>query len=196
MKKIILFTLMCLTIAFSYGDSKIGINKQEGRTLIKLSTNKGDIIIKLFSEDAPETSKNFINYVKGGNYNGTIFHRVINNFMIQGGGHLPDMSEVSTNPPIVNESNNNISNKKGTIAMARTSDPHSATSQFFINLKDNDFLDMKNSSDGYGYCVFGEVAEGIEIVESIGVAETGNKAGHADVPLNDIVLESAEFINN
>jgi len=187
---------MCLTIAFSYGDSKIGINKQEGRTLIKLSTNKGDIIIKLFSEDAPETSKNFINYVKGGNYNGTIFHRVINNFMIQGGGHLPDMSEVSTNPPIVNESNNNISNKKGTIAMARTSDPHSATSQFFINLKDNDFLDMKNSPDGYGYCVFGEVAEGIEIVESIGVAETGNKAGHVDVPLNDIVLESAEFINN
>ena len=196
MKKIILFTLMCLTIAFSYGDSKIGINKQEGRTLIKLSTNKGDIIIKLFSEDAPETSKNFINYVNGGNYNGTIFHRVINNFMIQGGGHLPDMSEVSTNPPIVNESNNNISNKKGTIAMARTSDPHSATSQFFINLKDNDFLDMKNSPDGYGYCVFGEVAEGIEIVESIGVAETGNKAGHVDVPLNDIVLESAEFINN
>ena len=196
MKKIILFTLMCLTIAFSYGDSKIGINKQEGRTLIKLSTNKGDIIIKLFSEDAPETSKNFINYVNGGNYNGTIFHRVINNFMIQGGGHLPDMSEVSTNPPIVNESNNNISNKKGTIAMARTSDPHSATSQFFINLKDNDFLDMKNSPDGYGYCVFGEVAEGIEIVESIGVVETGNKAGHADVPLNDIVLESAEFINN
>ena len=98
MKKIILFTLMCLTITFSYGDSKIGINKLEERTLIKLNTNKGNIIIKLFSEDAPETSKNFITYVEGENYNGTIFHRVINNFMIQGGGHLPDMSEISTNP--------------------------------------------------------------------------------------------------
>ena len=187
---------MCLTITFSYGCSKIGINEQEERTLIKLNTNKGNIIIKLFSEDAPETSKNFINYVEGGNYNGTVFHRVINNFMIQGGGHLPDMSEISTDPPIVNESNNNISNKKGTIAMARTSDPNSATSQFFINLKDNDFLDMKNSPDGYGYCVFGEVVEGIEIVESIGNAETGNKAGHADVPLADIVIESAELIDS
>jgi len=196
MKKIILFTLMCLTITFSYGDSKIGINKLEERTLIKLNTNKGNIIIKLFSEDAPETSKNFINYVKGENYNGTVFHRVINNFMIQGGGHLPDMSEISTNPPIVNESNNNISNKKGTIAMARTSDPHSATSQFFINLKDNEFLDIKNAPDGYGYCVFGEVVEGMEIVETIGAVETGNKAGHADVPLVDIVIESVELIDS
>jgi len=196
MKKIILFTLMCLTITFSYSGSKIGINEQEEITLIKLNTNKGDIIIKLFTKDAPETSNNFINYVKNGSYNGTIFHRVIKNFMIQGGGHLPDMSEISTNPPIVNESNNSISNKKGTIAMARTSDPHSATSQFFINLKDNDFLDMKNSPDGYGYCVFGEIIEGIEIVEDIGTVGTGNKAGHADVPLDDIVLENAEFIDN
>ena len=154
------FALICITISSCYGDSIQKINHGEETKLIKLTTTKGNIVIKLFADKAPETVKNFLNYTENGNYNGTIFHRVIENFMIQGGGLLPDMSEFASNAPVVNESNNDLSNKKGTIAMARTSDPHSATSQFFINLKDNDFLDKKNAPDGYGYCVFGEVVEG------------------------------------
>ena len=188
-------TLMFITISSSYGDSIQKIQNAEDTKLIKLNTNKGDIIIKLFTKEAPETSKNFVNYVEKGSYNGTIFHRVIANFMIQGGGLLPDMSEISSNPPVVNESSNNLSNKKGTLAMARTSDPHSATSQFFINLKDNDFLDKENAQDGWGYCVFGEVTEGIEIVEQIGLVETGNHpSGHQDVPRETITIESVEII--
>ena len=188
-------TLMFITISSSYGYSIQKIQNAEDTKLIKLNTNKGDIIIKLFTKEAPETSKNFVNYVEKGSYNGTIFHRVIANFMIQGGGLLPDMSEISSNPPVVNESSNNLSNKKGTLAMARTSDPHSATSQFFINLKDNDFLDRKNAQDGWGYCVFGEVTEGIEIVEKIGTVATGNHpSGHQDVPIETITIESVEII--
>ena len=188
-------TLMCITISSSYGYSIQKIQNAEDTKLIKLNTNKGDIIIKIFTKEAPETAKNFINYVEKGSYNGTIFHRVIANFMIQGGGLLPDMSEINSNPPVVNESSNNLSNKKGTLAMARTSDPHSATSQFFINLKDNDFLDKKNAQDGWGYCVFGEVTEGIEIVEQIGLVETGNHpSGHQDVPRETITIESVEII--
>jgi peptidyl-prolyl cis-trans isomerase B (cyclophilin B) len=178
--------LICITISSCYGDS---IHK-----LIKLTTTKGNIVIKLFSDKAPETVKNFLNYTENGNYNGTIFHRVIQNFMVQGGGLMPDMSEFVSNAPVVNESNNDLSNKKGTVAMARTSDPHSATSQFFINLKDNDFLDKKNAPDGYGYCVFGEVVEGMDIVENIGTVSTGNTGGHGDVPQEPIVVEKVEVI--
>ncbi len=163
--------------------------KNEDIKLVKLETNKGVISIKLFKDKAPETVKNFLYYAKNGQYEGTIFHRVIKNFMIQGGGHLPDMSQINTISPIVNESNNNLSNKKGTIAMARTSDPNSATSQFFINLADNDFLDKKNAQDGVGYCVFGEVTEGIEIVETIGEVSTTTKAGHSDVPEENIIIK-------
>ncbi|MBT5406329.1 MAG: peptidylprolyl isomerase [Gammaproteobacteria bacterium] len=162
--------------------------------MIKLTTTKGNIVIKLFSDKAPETVKNFLNYTENGSYNGTIFHRVIENFMVQGGGLMPDMTEFESNPPVVNESNNDLSNKKGTIAMARTSDPHSATSQFFINLKDNDFLDKKNAPDGYGYCVFGEVVEGINVIEEIGTVATTNKSGHGDVPQETIIIESVEVI--
>ena len=188
-------TLIFITISSSYGYSIHKIQNAEDTKLIKLNTNKGDIIIKIFTKEAPETAKNFINYVEKGSYNGTIFHRVIANFMIQGGGLLPDMSEINSNPPVVNESSNNLSNKKGTLAMARTSDPHSATSQFFINLKDNDFLDKENAQDGWGYCVFGEVTEGIEIVEQIGLVETGNHpSGHQDVPRETITIESVEII--
>ena len=188
-------TLIFITISSSYGYSIQKIQNAEDPKLIKLNTNKGDIIIKIFTKEAPETAKNFINYVEKGSYNGTIFHRVIANFMIQGGGLLPDMSEINSNPPVVNESSNNLSNKKGTLAMARTSDPHSATSQFFINLKDNDFLDKKNAQDGWGYCVFGEVSEGIEIVEQIGLVETGNHPSeHQDVPRETITIESVEII--
>ena len=163
--------------------------------LIKLLTNKGEITVELYEEKAPETVANFLKYVKDKKFNGTIFHRVIPNFMIQGGGHLPDMSEVPSYEPIVNESSNNLSNKKGTIAMARTSIPNSATSQFFINLRDNDFLAKENSQDGQGYCVFGNVIEGMEVVEQIGILPTGNNAGHSDVPIESVVIESVEIIN-
>jgi len=186
--------LICITISSCYGDSIHKINHGEETKLIKLTTTKGNIVIKLFSDKAPETVKNFLNYTENGNYNGTIFHRVIQNFMVQGGGLMPDMSEFVFNAPVVNESNNDLSNKKGTVAMARTSDPHSATSQFFINLKDNDFLDKKNAPDGYGYCVFGEVVEGMDIVENIGTVSTGNTGGHGDVPQEPIVVEKVEVI--
>ena len=187
--------LMCTTISSSYGDSIVKNNNTEDIKLIKLTTNKGSIVIKLFEDKAPETVKNFINYTTSGSYNGTIFHRVIKDFMIQGGGMLPDMTQIASNAPVVNEANNDLSNKKGTIAMARTSDPHSATSQFFINLKDNDFLDKKNAQDGWGYCVFGEVTEGLDIVESIGTVATDNKAGHGDVPIENIIIESVEVLD-
>jgi len=194
MKPIYFFALVCLTISPCYSDSIHEIKNTEDTKLIKLHTTKGDIVIKLFSDKAPETVKNFLHYTKNGNYNGTIFHRVIPNFMIQGGGLMPGMGEINTISPVVNESNNDISNKKGTISMARTSDPHSATSQFFINLKDNDFLDKANAPDNFGYCVFGKVVEGIEIVETIGAVNTGNNAGHSDVPLIDIIIETVEVI--
>ena len=193
MNRIISILLLCITIAFSYTFSK-SVDATSGEVkLAIIHTNQGKIKIKLYENEAPETSKNFINYAKSGKYNGTIFHRVIANFMIQGGGHLPDMSEITTNAPIINESSNNISNTKGTIAMARTSDPHSATSQFFINLKDNDFLDKSKSPDGYGYCVFGEVVEGIDIVEKIGATKTGNVGDFSDVPTNTITIDKIEI---
>jgi peptidyl-prolyl cis-trans isomerase B (cyclophilin B) len=168
-------------------------NTQETK-LIKLSTNMGDITLELFQNKAPETVANFLKYTNEGKLNGTIFHRVIPNFMIHGGGHLQDMSQIDTFDPVINESSNNISNKKGTIAMARTSSPNSATSQFFINLRDNEFLDKANSADGYGYCVFGQVTDGIEIVEQIGAVSTGNNAGHSDVPIENIIINEVTLI--
>ena len=194
MKKLILIFLLSLTIASTYGASKIENNKHEDTTLIKIYTTQGEIELKLFDDKAPETTKNFILYAEAGKYNGTIFHRVIKDFMIQGGGHLPDLSEIATESPVVNESNNGLSNKKGTIAMARTSDPHSATSQFFINLKDNDFLDKKNAPDNYGYCVFGEVTNGIDIVEKIGESQTGRNGMYDDVPMETVLIEKVEII--
>ena len=169
--------------------------KNEDIKLIKLETNKGEITLKLFTNEAPETVKNFLYYAENGHYEGTIFHRVIKGFMIQGGGHLPDMSSINSKEPVVNESNNNLKNKKGTIAMARTMEPHSATSQFFINLVTNEFLDKDNAQDGYGYCVFGEVINGMEIVESIGAVDTANKAGHSDVPIENIIINKVEVMN-
>ena len=169
-------------------------NKSQETKLIKLSTNMGDITIELFEDKAPETVANFLRYTNEGKLNGTIFHRVIPNFMIQGGGHMPDMSQIDTFDPIINESSNNLSNKKGTIAMARTSSPNSATSQFFINLRDNDFLDKANSADGVGYCVFGQVTDGIEIVDQIGVVSTGNNSGHSDVPIENVIINDVSVI--
>lgn len=163
-------------------------------TSVLMKTSKGNITIELDAEKAPKTVENFLSYVRSGHYNGTIFHRVISNFMIQGGGFTPDMTQKRTNAPIVNESSNGLSNKKYTIAMARTSIPDSATSQFFINVGDNDFLDKANSRDRVGYCVFGKVTSGSEVVEAIKVVPTTTKNGHGDVPAEAVLIESVEIV--
>jgi peptidyl-prolyl cis-trans isomerase B (cyclophilin B) len=163
--------------------------------MIILHTNHGDITLELDHAKAPLTSANFEQYVKDGHYNGTIFHRVISNFMIQGGGFEPGMNQKDTRANIKNEANNGLSNKTGTIAMARTSDPHSASSQFFINVKDNNFLDFTGENmQGWGYAVFGKVTAGMDVVEKIKGVKTGNKGGHGDVPLEDVVITSAEIV--
>lgn len=163
--------------------------------MIKLTTSLGVITLELDAEKAPETVKNFIAYVEAGHYDGTIFHRVIKDFMIQGGGMLPDMSQKSTQAPVKNEAANGLKNVRGSIAMARTSDPHSATAQFFINTVDNDFLNFRNESvQGWGYCVFGKVVEGMEVVDQIRAVKTGKSGFHSDVPLEAVVIEKAEVV--
>jgi len=163
--------------------------------MIKLHTNHGTITLKLDAEKAPETVANFIEYVKSGHYDGTIFHRVISNFMIQGGGFEPGMKQKSTRAPIKNEANNGLSNKVGSIAMARTMEPHSASAQFFINVGDNTFLDHSAPTvQGWGYAVFGEVVEGMDVVEAIKAVATGSKSGHQDVPVDDVIIERAELL--
>lgn len=165
--------------------------------MIKLHTNQGTITLKLNPEKAPETVANFIEYVKSGHYDGTIFHRVIGNFMIQGGGFEPGMKQKTTRDPIQNEAANGLSNKVGTIAMARTMEPHSASAQFFINVADNTFLDHSAKTiQGWGYAVFGEVVEGMDVVEKIKAVATGSKAGHQDVPLEDVIIERAELADD
>jgi peptidyl-prolyl cis-trans isomerase B (cyclophilin B) len=158
--------------------------------MITLTTSMGDIVIELDHEKAPKTCENFEQYVRDGHYDGTIFHRVIGNFMIQGGGFLPDMAQKPTRDPIENEAANGLSNVTGSIAMARTMAPHSASAQFFINVKDNAFLDHPGQ-DGWGYCVFGKVVEGMDVVDKIKGVETGNKAGHSDVPVEPVVIDKA-----
>ncbi len=163
--------------------------------MIKLHTNHGVITLNLFADKAPETVANFIQYVKDGHYDNTIFHRVISNFMIQGGGFDTEMKEKSTRSSIKNEANNGVSNKKGTIAMARTMEPHSASAQFFINVQDNDFLDhTAPTTQGWGYTVFGEVVDGLDVVEAIKGVATTSKNGHQDVPRENVIIEKAEFI--
>ncbi|NKF51785.1 peptidyl-prolyl cis-trans isomerase [Shewanella sp. WXL01] len=159
--------------------------------MITLHTNHGDITLELNAEKAPITVENFMKYVNDGFFDGTIFHRVIDGFMIQGGGFTSDMTQKTTNATIKNEANNGLSNEIGTIAMARTSDPHSATAQFFINVSNNTFLDFKNeSTQGWGYCVFGKVSAGMDIVEKIKGVSTGNYGMHQDVPLEAVIIES------
>ena len=161
--------------------------------MVKLHTNFGTITLELNAEKAPVTVENFLNYVRSGFYNGTIFHRVISNFMIQGGGMEPGMKEKATNAPIKNEADNGLSNERGTIAMARTMEPHSASAQFFINVKDNTFLDHRSPTpDGWGYAVFGRVVDGMDVVDKIKSVATGNAGYHQDVPLADVIIESAE----
>ncbi len=161
-------------------------------TTVTLETTHGNIVIELDAEKAPKTVENFIAYVKDGFFDGTLFHRVIPGFMIQGGGFLPDMIQKHTNPPIENEADNGLVNDRGTIAMARTNDPHSATSQFFINHKDNGFLNHTSpTAQGWGYCVFGKVTDGMDTVDAIAAVQTGNNGGHGDVPVEDVVIQKA-----
>ncbi|RDV24302.1 peptidylprolyl isomerase [Alteromonas aestuariivivens] len=160
--------------------------------MVTFKTNLGDITLTLFTDKAPKTVENFLSYVKDGFYDNTIFHRVIDGFMIQGGGFTEDMEQKSTKAPIENEANNGLSNTKGTIAMARTNDPHSATAQFFINVRDNDFLNFSSESmNGWGYCVFGEVTEGLDVVEKIKAVKTGSHGFHQDVPAEPVVIKEA-----
>ncbi len=163
-------------------------------TRVKLETTKGTIVVELDQTKAPITVGNFLEYVKSGFYDGTIFHRVIPNFMIQGGGFTRGMEQKATREPIVNESANGLANKRGTIAMARTPDPNSATAQFFINLKDNGFLDKANAQDGVGYCVFGKVVEGMGVVDAIARVKTGTVGPNADVPMEPIVITKASVV--
>jgi peptidyl-prolyl cis-trans isomerase B (cyclophilin B) len=163
--------------------------------MIKLHTNHGAITIELDEAKAPETARNFTAYVESGHYANTVFHRVIDNFMIQGGGFEPGMKQKPTQAPIKNEANNGLQNAKYTVAMARTADPHSASAQFFINTKDNDFLDHSSPTpQGWGYCVFGRVVEGQDVVDKIGKVNTGKSGFHGDVPLEDVVIERAEVV--
>ncbi len=160
---------------------------------VKLTTNHGAITLELDAENAPETVKNFLAYVEAGHYDNTIFHRVIKGFMIQGGGFEPGMKQKETQAPIQNEAKNGLKNTAGTIAMARTQAPHSATAQFFINVSDNDFLDYPGQ-DGWGYCVFGKVTEGMDVVNAIKGVRTGSKGFHQDVPVEDVVIQKAEAV--
>ena len=158
---------------------------------VKLATSMGDIVVQLDPAKAPKTVANFLQYVNEKHYDGTVFHRVIANFMIQGGGMTPDLQEKKTRPPIPLESRNGLSNVRGSIAMARTGDPNSATSQFFINVKDNDRLDAANAGDGNGYAVFGKVISGMDVVDKIRAAKTGSRGPYDDVPEKAIVITKA-----
>lgn len=162
---------------------------------VKLQTSMGDMVIQLDAEKAPKTVDNFLTYVKEGFYDGTIFHRVIGNFMIQGGGFETGMKQKTTHEAVENEANNGLKNDRYTLAMARTSDPHSATAQFFINVADNDFLNFTAPTpNGWGYAVFGKVVEGTEVVDQIKSVKTGSKGFHQDVPNDDVVIEKATVV--
>jgi len=162
---------------------------------VLLKTNQGDITLTLDALKAPKTVANFLQYVKNGHYDGTIFHRVIDNFMIQGGGMTPGMKEKTSGAQIENEANNGLKNERGTVAMARTSDPHSATAQFFINVNDNDFLNhTAPNAQGWGYAVFGKVTDGMDVVDKIRKVKTGSSGFHQDVPTEDVVIEKATVL--
>ena len=166
-------------------------------TRVLIKTLLGDMTLELDADKAPATVANFVEYAQNGHYDGTIFHRVINNFMVQGGGFDTDMRQKGTNTPIQNEANNGLKNDRGTIAMARTMDPHSATAQFFINVSDNDFLNFSGENmQGWGYAVFGRLVEGEDVLDKIRVVPTGSQAGHQDVPKDPIVIESVTVLSD
>jgi peptidyl-prolyl cis-trans isomerase B (cyclophilin B) len=194
MRKIVLFMMLFLTSTLSFATEN---NMSDTQTKVKLTTTLGEIIIQLNTEKAPVSSANFLTYVNEGFYNGTIFHRIIPDFMAQGGGFDTSFNQKAVHAPIKNEADNGLKNTRGTLAMARTNDPNSATAQFFINYKDNAFLNHtgKNAS-GWGYAVFGEVIEGMDIVDAMAKQATSNRGGHENVPKTDIVIEKAEVVKN
>lgn len=187
----ILISLCLAFMLFTAGEAQAG-----GKPVIKLTTTMGDIVLELNPEKAPITSANFEHYVKDGFYDGLIFHRVIDGFMIQGGGFDADMNQKETRQPIQNEADNGLANDKYTIAMARTQDPHSATGQFFINVKDNDFLNFRAPTlSGWGYAVFGKVVKGQDVVDAIAKVETGSRGYFDDVPKTAVVITKAEIVS-
>lgn len=191
----ILSFLFSVSIAVDHNKMNTTQTGNKAMQKVKFSTNMGDIIVELDKEKAPKTVDNFISYVKEGFYDNTIFHRVINNFMIQGGGFEKSMKEKTSKANIENEAANGLQNTQYTIAMARTPDPHSASSQFFINVANNDFLNYKNaSSQGFGYCVFGKVIEGTDVVDQIKKVKTTNNGFHQDVPETDVIIQSATLL--
>ncbi len=193
MRKLIVFMMLILTTTLSFATEK---SMSTAQPKVKLITTLGEITIQLNTEKAPISSANFLAYVKAGFYDGTIFHRVIPGFMAQGGGFDTSFKQKATQTPIINEADNGLTNTRGTLAMARTNDPNSATAQFFINYKDNTFLNHtgKNAS-GWGYAVFGEVIEGMDVVDAMAKEPTGNHGGHQDVPKKNIIIDKAEIIN-
>jgi peptidyl-prolyl cis-trans isomerase A (cyclophilin A) len=178
------------------GCSQAGTEPTKGGPVVLISTSQGDIKVELYEKEAPETVKNFLAYVNDKFYDGTIFHRVIAGFMLQGGGFTPDMQQKPTKPPIKNEAGNGLKNDTYTLAMARTSVPDSATSQFFINVKNNDFLNREQAQDGVGYAVFGKVIEGTDVVQKIERVQTGRKGGHSDVPTEPVVIKSVTVVSS
>ncbi len=163
--------------------------------MVELKTNQGEIVVEVFADKAPKSAENFVQYVKDGFYDGTVFHRVIDGFMVQGGGFDADLKQKSTRAPIENEAKNGLKNERGTLAMARTADPHSASAQFFINLVPNAFLDYP-SRDGWGYAVFGKVVKGMDVVDKIAKVQTANRGFHQNVPVEAVVIESASVLEN
>ncbi len=187
-----LFAVAAMAVLLVVLGSGSAVAAAKDRSLVKLETTKGDIVIELFPDKAPKTVANFLAYVKAGTYDGTIFHRVMDGFMIQGGGFEPDMRPRPTKEPIRNEADNGLKNERYTVAMARTNDPHSATNQFFINVKNNDFLDhTSKSAQGWGYAVFGKVVDGTRVVDAIKGVPTGNRAGHQNVPREPVIIKKA-----
>ena len=192
MRILLLFMMLFLTSTLSFATEN---KMSDTQTKVKVTTTLGAFIIQLNTEKAPVSSANFLTYVNEGFYNGTIFHRVIPGFMSQGGGFDTSFNQKAVHAPIKNEANNGLVNSRGTLAMARTNDPNSATAQFFINYKDNSFLNHTSpTASGWGYAVFGEVIEGMDVVDAMAKQATGNRGGHQDVPKTDIVIEKAEVV--
>jgi cyclophilin family peptidyl-prolyl cis-trans isomerase len=185
-----LMRTLLFIIGLAFGCCALAQNSQ-----VELKTNLGSVVVELYADKAPKTVANFLQYTKEGFYNGVIFHRVIDGFMIQGGGFDRDMREKTTRPPIENEAGNRLKNEVGTLAMARTPNPHSASAQFFINLKDNDFLNFREPTpQGYGYSVFGKVVRGMDVVNKIAKVATGNAGQHQNVPREPVIIESATIL--
>jgi len=197
MKTAIFALLLCLTSTLSLNSALAAGKHSKGTKpmTVRMTTTQGDIVIELDAAKAPKTVENFLSYVKSGFYNGTIFHRVIPGFMIQGGGFEPGMNQKPTEAPIKNEADNGLQNLAGTLAMARTNDPNSATAQFFINVKDNGFLNhTAPTGQGWGYCVFGKVTEGMDVVRAIEKVQTATRMGMQDVPTEDVVIKSVSVV--